>query len=131
MRKAIHYFLILGCLGYSLTVMTGCVPLIVGAAAGASGVTYVRGKLERNVDHDVKHVHGATLKALKDIEVYVKTDVMGLHDAKITAEFADGKKVTINILALTERASKIRIRVGMIGDEMKSNVILNAIQKRL
>jgi len=130
MKKMMSYLMIIG-VGYFAFATAGCVPLMIGAVAGAGGMTYVGGKLERNVDHDVKHVYNASLKALKDIEVYVKKSTDDAHSARIIAEFADGKKVTVDILALTERASKIRIRIGWIGDEMKSNLILNAIQKRL
>ena len=54
-----------------------------------------------------------------------------LHSTFIKTEFDDGKRVKIHINALTERSSKITIRIGVFGDETKSQMLLNAIQKRL
>ena len=109
----------------------GCVPLLVGAAAGVGGVTYVKGALEKNFDHSVKEVHRATLKGLKDLKMFVREEKNDVHSTFIKAEFDDGKRVKIHINALTERSSKITIRIGVFGDETKSQILLNAIQKRL
>ena len=49
------------------------------------------------------------------------------HKAKDTK----GQDVHVNVEALTERSSKLSIRVGVFGDEAVSQMILNAIQKRL
>ena len=37
----------------------------------------------------------------------------------------------ISIEALTEKASKVKIRIGLIGDENKSHILMNALEKRL
>jgi len=123
---------IVGCLVLiGLVMNAGCVPLIIGAAAGAGGVSYMRGALEQNVDHPIKKVHQAALKGLKDFKIFVKSDELNVHSAVMKGEYPDGKKVQVNIEALTEQASKIIIRVGIMGDEEKSHMILNAIRKKL
>jgi len=109
----------------------GCVPLLIGAAAGAGGITYVKGALVKNVDHPVKKAHKASLSALKSLKLFVRSDEFSRHSSVIKGEYTDGKSFQINIEALTERSSKITIRVGMLGDQEKSQIILNAIQKKL
>lgn len=110
---------------------SGCLPLLVGAAAGAGGVAYVRGTLVKNVDNPVAQVHKAAAGACKSLKISVQYDDLNEHSARIKGTLDDGKKVDINVAALTERSSKIQIRVGLFGDETKSQMILNVIQKKL
>ena len=54
--------------GILLLSLTGCIPLLIGAAVGAGGVTYVNGALVRNIDETVADLHQASLDALKDLK---------------------------------------------------------------
>lgn len=109
----------------------GCVPLLIGAAAGAGGVAWIKGGLEQNFDKTVDQLHRASVAGLKDIKCVVRSDQVRKHLAKIEFEFDDGQKGTIHIKALTERSAELKIRVGVLGDETKSHIILNAILKHL
>ncbi len=110
---------------------SGCVALLIGAAAGAGGVAWVKGSLEQNFDKTVGQLHSASLRGLKDIKCSVRLDQIRKHLAKIDFEFDDGQKGSINIKALTERSAKLKIRIGILGDETKSHIVLNAILKHL
>lgn len=109
---------------------SGCVPLIIGAAVGAGGYAFVKGVLEYNFDANVSSVHKAAVASLKAHKVLIMEDELNKHSAKITGDFEDGQGVKIEIEALTERSSKIKIRVGVIGDEKRSESILGLIKKR-
>jgi len=111
--------------------MQGCVPLVIGAAAGAGGITFVKGKLEKNFDYSVEKVHKASLAAIKSLDLFVRSDELSRHLSVTKGEFDDGKGFNVTITALTERASKIVIRVGLLGDQAKSEMILEAIEKKL
>jgi len=116
---------------FSLMATAGCVPLLIGAAAGAGGITYAKGALVRNMDESVAELHKASLAAFKDLKFFVVSDELNKHSAVIKAEYEDGQKIQVNVDALTEFVSKITIRVGIIGDQEESQAIFNAIQKRL
>jgi len=109
---------------------SGCV-LLLGATAGAGSYAFVKGKLEQNFAYPIKKVHQASLKALKDLDIMITDDDIGFHEAKILAEYDDGKSLRLDIEALTEMNAKVRIRVGVFGDEMRSREVLNAIEKQL
>ena len=47
------------------------------------------------------------------------------------AEFSDGKNVNIDINAVTEHSAQIKIRVGVFGDRMRSELILDAVDKSM
>lgn|SRR3989338_145542 len=110
---------------------SGCVPFLIGAAAGVGGVAWVKGSLEQNFDKTVDQLHRASLAGLRDIKCAVRNDQIRKHLAKIDFEFDDGQKGAINIKALTERSAELKIRIGVLGDETKSHIILNAILKHL
>ena len=109
---------------------SGCVPLLIGAAAGASGIAYVRGVLVHNVDETVEDIHAATLAAAKGLGLIIVSDELNRHAAAVKAEYEDGKKVDIRVDAITEFVSKITIRVGLIGDLDESSFILSAIKEK-
>lgn len=116
---------------FSLVTMSGCIPLLIGAAAGVGGISYAKGALIKNVDHTVSKVHKAGLAALKKLNLFVTTDELNKRSALIRAEYENGQKIQIFIDALTERSSKITIRIGTFGNQEQSQIILNAIQKKL
>jgi len=118
--------------GISLMLITvlplqGCFPLVIGVAAGAGGIAYYRGKMEKNIDEKMIVVHDAVLQAMKKLKLYVKSDELNRHDARIKAEYDSGKKIDIKIKALTEEATNISIRIGVLGDQDQSRIILNNI----
>ncbi|MBI5416272.1 MAG: DUF3568 family protein [Candidatus Omnitrophica bacterium] len=118
-------------LSVTLVTTQGCVPLLVGAAAGAGGVAWVKGGLEQNFDKTVADLHKASQHGLKDVKCVIRSDEIRRHVARIKFEFDDGEKGSIDIRAFTERSARLKIRVGILGDEMKSHIVLNAILKHL
>ncbi len=115
----------------SLITMVGCVPLLIGAVVGVGGMTFVKGKLIHNVDHTVAQTNKASVKALKSLDLFIISDELNKRSSVIKAEYEDGDKISIFIDALTERSTKITIRVGTFGDIEASQAILNAILKKL
>jgi len=119
-------------LGWSLTAL-GCTALLLGAGAGAgvAGATYVMGKLEDEVEVSVTKVHHAAVAALKSLDLPVDKNRRDKLSAEIESETADQKKIWISIHSLGQTRSKISIRVGLIGDEVRSRRILEAMRQRL
>ena len=127
----LRQLLLMVCLAATVMTASGCFALLVGAAAGAAGAVYVKGDLEKNVDASLKASHAAVLAGLKAEDLFVVSDTVNVHDASTLAEFDDGTKVNVTIKALTERTSKIKVRVGVIGDEAKSLQVMKAIERKL
>lgn len=109
---------------------TGCF-LLVGAASGAGGTVYVMGKLSDQLKAPVPKVRQATLAALKDLGLPVRSDVGDKLTAHVESEFSDGTRVWIDIEDAPDAGSKLSIRVGLLGDEAKSRKILEAIKRHL
>ena len=129
-RNRIQIFVLALTLLVSGVYLSGCV-LLVGAAAGAGGITWVKGKLTKELTSKMDNVYNATLKGLKKLELPVLVDRKDKLTAKIESKFADGTNVWIDIESLTSRTTRIKIRVGVLGDQERSNEILNAIEQGL
>ena len=131
MLKYIKQFTVVIMLSALAVSQSGCFALLAGAAAGAGTLAWANGDLEYNFDSSVSEVHDATLKALRKTGLVVAQDVNDKHNAKLKSSYADGKDVNISISALTEKSSKIQIRVGVFGDRARSEALLNTIEKYL
>lgn len=121
--------LILG--GVVLVGVSGCVPLVIGAAAGVSGYAWVKGELAHEFNHSAEKAHRAVSRAMRDLKLAVYEDKGDRLSAKIHAKFSDGTDVNIFIEAKTEKACVVKIRVGLLGDKEKSEMVLSVIKKRL
>jgi len=111
--------------------LSGCIGLFLGAAAGAGGYAWVQGALTKEFMVPAQDLQRATSRALDDLGVQVKDQKADRLSAQYNAVFAEGQKMSIVIEATTERSAKVRIRVGVFGDKTRSEMVLNAIEKRL
>ena len=110
---------------------SGCLALAVGAAGGAAGAVYVMGKLQDELNQPVSTVHEAALAGIKDLDLPVLQDKEDKLSANLESEFADGKHVWIDLDTVADSRTRITIRVGLAGDEVRSRKILDAIKKHL
>ena len=115
----------------AVTCGSGCWALFVGAAAGVGGYAWANGAMTKDYSSSADEVHEAVVKGLKKLKLPVMNDVNDRLSAKVTSEFSDGKNVVINIDALTEKTSRLKIRVGPFGDKRASELILSSIEKYL
>ena len=115
-----------------MTIMSsGCFWLAVGAAAGAGGYAWVRGQLVKDYNISAERLYNAAVKGLKDLGTPIMEDTHDRLSAKVTTEFSDGEAVVINIAAVTEKAAKLKIRVGVFGNKTRSEMILSHIEKHI
>ena len=110
---------------------SGCIPLVVGAAGGAVGVAYVMGKSTEELSYDVPVVHRAALTAMKELGLTLSEDRADTLSAHMESEFADGASIWISLESVEESRTRVTIRVGLTGDEVRSRKILDAIKQSL
>jgi len=113
-----------------LTSTSGCFLLLVGAG-GAAGVGYVMGDLEATVQHDLKDVYQASLRALGQLELPILSKTKTVLNAEIRSINALDKKVKIILKRTETDNTQISIRIGTFGDETHSRQIYNKIVANL
>lgn len=117
-------------LGVSAAGLTGCVAVVAAGAAG-TGVAWYSGRLEANLDQNIEAVFAASQKALNQLEFANISNKKSTVDAQLVSRTALDKKVEITLQKVTDRSTKVMIRVGVFGDETLSMSILDKIKAAL
>ncbi len=115
-------------LGMGLLMNSGCA-LLVGGAAGAGTVAFLKGELKTNEDVPIDKLLNATRAAIKEMGFTIKKFEKEALSAKFVAMTADDKNITINLKKRNDYLTEISIRVGTFGDESLSKKILEEIRK--
>ncbi|MFM8471193.1 MAG: DUF3568 family protein [Limisphaerales bacterium] len=125
MKRALLLTLLIGS---AVTLFSGCAVLLVGAAAGAGGMAYTQGELKNTESVNLSTAHRAAERAVKDLKFAVfKSQLDGLSGL-IEARTVADQKVTIKTKQVAAKATEVRIRVGLLGDETASRQILSRMQ---
>ena len=131
MYKGIGRFLMVLSLVFYVFSTSGCFALLVGAAAGAGGVIWAKGKIEQEFNVPLEKVYNASLKALKKLELPIVLDRKDQLTAKLESRFSDGANIWIIIESLSSKTTKVSVRVGRMGDEKRSREIMEMIERYL
>ncbi len=110
---------------------SGCFALAVGVAGGAAGAVYVLGKLTDELNYEVPVVYAAATQAMNDLELKLSEDRSDKLTAHMKSEFADGTNIWIDMQSIAEDRTKLTIRVGVTGDEVRARKIHEAIKRHL
>jgi hypothetical protein len=110
---------------------SGCPLVVLGAAGAGAATVYVKGNLEDQFTQPVPRVHEAARAALRDLGLPIVEDKGDQVTAHLESEFSDGKHVWIDVDAQTDGRTRVKIRVGELGDEIRSRKILDAIKQNL
>jgi len=117
-------------LGVAAAGLTGCVAVVAAGAAG-TGMAWYSGRLEANLDQNLNAVFAASQKALNQLEFANINHKKSSVDAQLVSRTALDRKVEITLQKVTDRATKVSIRVGIFGDETLSMSILDKIKAAL
>lgn len=110
--------------------LTGCVVVAAGAV-GAGAVAYVRGELESSLEADLGTAYAAAQRALAKLEFARIEERQSGLDARLVHRTALDKRVEIRLKKVTDRLTKIEIRVGVVGDQELSLTLLEKIRAEL
>jgi hypothetical protein len=114
----------------ALPVFSGCV-IVAAGAAGAGAVAYVRGEMRSSIEHDLVAVYEASQRALINLEFAKISERRSGVDAELISRTALDKRVVIELKKVTDRLTKVEIRVGIVGDQDLSLTILEKIKAEL
>lgn len=106
---------------------SGCVAAAVGAGAGA--VAYIRGDLEASLDASLSVAARATDRAISQLEFAKVSERKDALTANFIARTAQDKKIEIVLTKVGDKVTKVKIRVGVFGDEAISLAILDKIKQ--
>ncbi len=109
---------------------SGCVA-IVAAGAGAGTGAYLRGELEATLGGNLERTNQAVAKAVQELKfVRISENKDALLALTVVRNAAD-QRIEIRQDVVGEKLTRVRIRVGVFGDEKLSRTLLDRIQARL
>jgi hypothetical protein len=111
-------------------VQSGCVA-VVAAGAGAGTIAYLRGDLETTVSAGLDRAAraaGVALDQLKFARISQNQDAL---QAILVARNAADKRIEVRLERAGDNLTKVKIRVGVFGDETVSIAILDKIKASL
>jgi hypothetical protein len=124
--------LLMAILGIGLLMNSGCAAVLIGgAAAGTAGaVLYVKGELHSTEGVSLDRAWNATQAAIQDMGFIVTAKDKDAVSAKLMALTTDNTTIEITLNRNADNLTGISIRVGTLGDESMSRLILEKIRKR-
>jgi hypothetical protein len=119
-----------------LAALPGCTAPVLLATAGVSAVeatagAYVNGRFVVAERATLDAVHTATVDALRDLQFEITRQDMDDDEIEVVARTLDHSTVTVIIERKTQIVTKISVRVGALGDQSLSQLIMSNIQQRL
>ena len=89
------------------------------------------GKSTEELSYDVPVVHRAALTAMKELGLTLSEDRADTLSVHMESEFADREHVWIDLEFMRESRTRVTVRVGRTGDEIRSRKILDTIKQYL
>jgi len=111
--------------------LSGCAVLLAGAAGGAGTAYWLSGKLSEEVNVSYERAIYAAEKAVASLNMKISKETKSDKVTQIKSNYTDGSDIWIDIRPLTEKSSKIEVRIGLKGDKEASVKILEKIKKYL
>jgi hypothetical protein len=116
-----------------LLLNSGCWLFVIGAAAGgaAAAVAYSDGALSTTYDSGLDQVAAATRQAIDQLQFAKPEERSDAISASFTTHNAKGDRISIVLSHLSDKSTKLVIRVGTFGDEALSLSINDKIKANL
>lgn len=110
--------------------LSGCLAVAAGAA-GAGTVAYIRGELDAPISRSLDDVDRAANRAADQLHFAKINEGSDALSRVITLRTAEDKKIEVRLSRTTDTLTRVRIRVGVFGDEALSRLLLDKIQANL
>ncbi|MCB1230439.1 MAG: DUF3568 family protein [Verrucomicrobiae bacterium] len=110
---------------------SGCAVLLIGAAVGTA--VYLEGELESHLSTDIHGAIDATNVAAQQLGLRPVSRTGDASEALMIATDSEERKIRIKLTPdeMNNRITKVKIRVGVGGDEDASRRILAAIERNV
>ena len=112
---------------------SGCVTLLIGAAAGATSVVWYNGEAQSTYDASMDKTWAACEKTFAELNITV-TQNDGKDDQLtrvLVGRTQNDEKVKIHLKSLSDSSTKVGVRIGIFGDKDMSARIHGEIRKQL
>lgn len=99
--------------------------------AAAETAAYGLGELRSLEQASLERTWQAAQKAVENLDFTITSRLKDPLSAHLIARGANDKKIEINLKKASEDSTEVRIRIGILGDEMLSRQVLEKLKKNL
>jgi hypothetical protein len=111
---------------------TGCAAALLGAAAGAGTYAYMQGEASQTYPGGFDQVWNASLNAMRDMNFEVVDTTRDSLGGEIKARRpVNNDEVTLKVEPVGSDSTRVKVRVGVMGDEDESKRIQQRISTTL
>lgn len=114
-----------------IALLQSCVGLVVAGSAAGSTFVYLNGELETQEDASLDKIYSAAVRASDKMNFSIQEKSKDGLTGRIYAKGAQDKDIYINMKSLDDNQTEIRIRIGILGDEVMSKRIHKEIMKQM
>jgi hypothetical protein len=111
-----------------------CAPTVVATAGfgalQAGAESFINGELESAQFCSIETVRKASMEALQALQFKVISERHDERSASINAQELHGRSIRIKLSAKSPVVTKTNVRVGLMGDQVMSRLIMGEIQAR-
>lgn len=112
--------------------ISGCVAAAIGAGViGVGTVAYIKGDLEAIETQHIDVVYEAARKAMKQLRLQMIKERKDLDSGLIVVRDAEGQEAKITLKSTEHGGTKVSVRVGLFGDQARSQLIYQKIRDNL
>lgn len=119
----------------SIALLAGAVAFSNGcsttATAGGTTVTESAGTYETIYNAGTIEVVDAAKTVLEDMNIPITSSAATAVDGEVVARTASDDRISISVKSVTEKSTRLKIRVGTFGDKAVSFNILDRIKAKL
>jgi hypothetical protein len=111
----------------SLFAASGC-GLLSRSDTSSEVISFIKGELFSKIDQDLKSVYNASKKVATESQFVSKSDRIDAFSAVLKYEDAQQRKVDITLENEAPEVTRIKIRVGLLGDAELSTKLFEQIK---
>lgn len=112
-------------------VLSGCPAFLLGGAATGAAGAYYFGQRTATRNTSLTEAVRASEAALQELGIVLVSKEQDGLSAALTGRGAEEKTVRIQLKKIFDDVTEIKIRVGTLGDELQSQIILQRIENYL
>ncbi len=127
MKKTLINSLFCLVLASSLFAASGC-GLLSRSDTSSEVISFIKGELFSKIDQDLKSVYNASKKVATESQFVSKSDRIDAFSAVLKYEDAQQRKVDITLENEGPEVTRIKIRVGLLGDAELSTKLFEQIK---
>ena len=140
MRKLLAN-LAMGSAAYGLWALcaNGCAPAVIVSAGLTAGfglaqtqaAQFINGELKAARQTSLDQALNATRNVMQELQLPIKADRRSSRKAYLNGEAEGGPQVGVTLTSICPVATKIEIRVGILGDQAVSRLVMERIDAQL